>query len=182
MRGRAWCARCRWPDPTGRVAARAGCGGQDTGDVLLGQFSSCAWPGMAWVLLPRYDAPPESAKLAGKVNEYQKLYFHRLGKPQSDDTLVYEAIIPSGAFAGETTEDGRYLVITVSEGTDTRNRVFYRDLSKPRVTGGRYCCATLTRATTSSGMTDRCSIFSISMRRGVEFWRSMSRNPSAPLA
>ncbi|MFO1458935.1 MAG: prolyl oligopeptidase family serine peptidase [Verrucomicrobiota bacterium] len=107
--------------------------GQDTGDVLQWvKFSSCAWArDGSGFFYSRYDAPPESAKLS-KVNEYQKLYFHRLGKPQSDDTLVYERKDhPKWGFAGETTEDGRYLVITVSEGTDTRNRVFYRDLSKP---------------------------------------------------
>jgi len=107
--------------------------GQDTGDVLQWvKFSACAWTrdGRGFYY-SRYDAPPESAKLS-KVNEFQKLYFHRLGTPQSEDLLVYERKDhPKWGFAGETTEDGRYLVITVSEGTDTRNRVFYQDLAAP---------------------------------------------------
>ena len=104
--------------------------GKDTGDVLNWvKFSACAWArDGSGFYYSRYDAPPESAKLS-KVNEFQKLYFHRLGTPQSEDTLVYERRDhPKWGFAGETTDDGRYLVISVSEGTDTKNRLFYRDL------------------------------------------------------
>lgn len=107
--------------------------GKETGDVLKWvKFSSCAWSrdGQGFYY-SRYDEPPESGVLS-KVNEFQKLYFHRLGKPQSEDVLVYERKDhPKWGFAGETTDDGRYLVISVSEGTDTKNRVFYRDLKHP---------------------------------------------------
>ena len=107
--------------------------GKETGDVLNWvKFSGCAWArDGSGFFYSRYDAPPESAKLS-RVNEFQKLYFHRLGQPQSEDTLVYERKDhPKWGFSGDTTEDGRYLVITVTEGTDTRNRVFYKDLESP---------------------------------------------------
>jgi prolyl oligopeptidase len=66
------------------------------------------------------------------VNEFQKLYFHKLGTPQSEDVLTYERKDqPKWGFGGSVTDDGRYLVINVSQGTDTKNRVFYQDLATP---------------------------------------------------
>lgn len=107
--------------------------GQDTGDVLNWvKFSSCAWTtDGAGFFYSRYDAPPEGQSLS-QVNEFQKLYFHRIGTPQSEDVLIYERKDhPNWGFTGATTEDGRYLVIPVTEGTDTRNRVYLKELSRP---------------------------------------------------
>ena len=36
-----------------------------------------------------------------------------------------------GISAAEVTEDGRFLVINVSQGTDPKNRIFYKDLQSP---------------------------------------------------
>ncbi len=78
----------------------------------------------------RYDAPKESEKMT-RVNEFQKLCFHKLGTPQSQDPVVYERQDkPRWGFQGGVTDDGRYLVITASEGTDPKNRVFYQDLAQ----------------------------------------------------
>ncbi len=37
----------------------------------------------------------------------------------------------NGFFGGYVTEDGHYLIIEVSHGTDPKNRIFYKDLTKP---------------------------------------------------
>lgn len=67
-----------------------------------------------------------------EVNYYQKLFFHRLGTPQSTDRVAYERQDQKEwGFSGEVTEDGRYLLIHVSQGTETKNRVFYQDLAMP---------------------------------------------------
>jgi prolyl oligopeptidase len=58
------------------------------------------------------------------------LYFHRLGTPQTQDVLVYDR--PDQKewnFNGQVTDDGEFLIITATEGTDPRNRVLYKDLS-----------------------------------------------------
>jgi prolyl oligopeptidase len=107
--------------------------GQDTGDVLKWvKFSSASWKkDGSGFFYSRYDEPAESAKMT-KVNEFQKLYFHKLGTPQSNDVLTYERKDqPKWGFGGGVTDDGHYLVINVSQGTDTKNRVFYRELSAP---------------------------------------------------
>jgi prolyl oligopeptidase len=106
---------------------------QDTGDVLKWvKFSGIAWAkDGGGIYYSRYDEPTEASKLT-KVNEFQKLYFHKLGTPQSADELVYERKDqPKWGLGGDITEDGRYLIIEVRQGTDVKNRVFYRDLGQP---------------------------------------------------
>jgi prolyl oligopeptidase len=61
-----------------------------------------------------------------------KVYYHRIGTPQAADELVFEdKLNPLRNFYAGTTEDERYVVISVSEGTGSKNALMYRDLSKP---------------------------------------------------
>jgi prolyl oligopeptidase len=79
----------------------------------------------------RYDEPKKEDEMKG-VNYFHKLYYHLLGTRQSEDKLVYERRDQKEwGFQGDVTEDGHYLIIYVSQGTDTRNRIFYRDLTQP---------------------------------------------------
>ena len=79
----------------------------------------------------RYDEPNEQTKLED-VNYYQKLYYHRLGTEQVEDTLIYHRPDQKEwGFDGSVTEDGKYLIISVWQGTDRKNLVFYQDLSQP---------------------------------------------------
>jgi prolyl oligopeptidase len=96
------------------------------------KFSSTAWTrdGKGF-FYSRYDEPKEATKLAD-VNYFQKLYFHKLGTPQSADVLVYDRPDEKEwGFGANTTDDGRYLIITATKGTAHKYRVFYKDLSKP---------------------------------------------------
>ncbi|WP_020652344.1 prolyl oligopeptidase family serine peptidase [Massilia niastensis] len=95
------------------------------------KFSRTAWTkdGKGF-FYSRYDEPKEATKLAD-VNYFQKLYYHRVGTPQSADTLVYDRPDEKEwGFGAETTHDGRYLLITATKGTAHKYRVFYKDLSK----------------------------------------------------
>jgi prolyl oligopeptidase len=96
------------------------------------KFSSASWAkDGSGFFYSRYDEPKVDEKLT-KANYFHKLYFHRLGTPQSSDTLVYQRTDQKEwNFNGAVTDDGRYLVITATEGTDPRNRVLYKDLSQP---------------------------------------------------
>jgi prolyl oligopeptidase len=79
----------------------------------------------------RYDEPKEQSMLRD-ANYYQKLYYHKLGTPQSEDTLIYKRDDQKEwGFSGSVTDDGKYLIIHVSEGTDPKNRVYFKDLTKP---------------------------------------------------
>jgi prolyl oligopeptidase len=78
-----------------------------------------------------YDPPPDAAALKA-VNEYHKLFFHKLGTPQAQDTLVYaRRDAPDWGVDGKVTEDGHYLVVTSNKGTDVRNTVLVQDLREP---------------------------------------------------
>lgn len=104
--------------------------GKDLPDVITwSKFSGAAFDkdGKGFYY-SRYDEPKKGQALA-EQNFYQKLYYHKLGTPQSKDTLVYERKDQkTWGFGGEVTDDGRYLVISVWKGTDRENQVFYRDL------------------------------------------------------
>ncbi|MCX6881286.1 MAG: prolyl oligopeptidase family serine peptidase [Verrucomicrobia bacterium] len=103
---------------------------KDRPDVLTWvKFSSASWSrdGKGF-FYSRYAEPDESTKLQS-VNFFQKLYYHRVGTVQSEDILVYERPDQKEwKFDGEVTEDGRWLVITCTQGTDVKNRVLLADL------------------------------------------------------
>ncbi len=105
-------------------------GGRDREDRLAWvKFSSPAWThdGEGF-FYSRYDAPEAGAEYR-EVNYYQKLYYHRLGTPQSTDELIYERPDQKEwSFGSVVTEDGRYLVIPIRKGSARRNAVFYQVL------------------------------------------------------
>jgi prolyl oligopeptidase len=106
--------------------------GADLPDVLKwSKFSGAAWlKDGSGFFYGRYDAPKEGEAFTG-VNKFQKLYFHKLGTSQDQDTLVYERKDqPDWLFSADVTEDGRFLIVVQNEGTKPENRVFVKDLSK----------------------------------------------------
>jgi prolyl oligopeptidase len=96
------------------------------------KFSGASWQcDNLGFFYSRYDEPNEATKLED-VNYYQKLFYHRLGTPQSEDILVYHRPDrKEWGFSGSVTEDGRYLTIAVWLGTESKNLVFYKDLQDP---------------------------------------------------
>jgi prolyl oligopeptidase len=107
--------------------------GEDLPDCLQWiKFSGASWThDHQGFFYSRYAEPNENTQLED-LNYYQKLYYHRLGTPQSEDVLIYERPDEKEwGFAGSVSEDGRYLIISVWRGTDPKNRVFYKDLLTP---------------------------------------------------
>jgi len=97
-------------------------------DLKWVKFSGASWTrdGKGF-FYSRYDEPKSDA-LKG-TNYFQKVYYHKLGAPQSEDVLVYERPDQKDwLFNGVVTEDGNYLIITVSQGTDVKSRIYYKDL------------------------------------------------------
>ena len=106
-----------------------------TGADLEDHLKWVKFSGIAWTkdgsgfYYSRYDAPADGAALTQK-NEFQKLCFHKIGTPQSGDRVVYERKDhPKWGFGGGVTEDGKFLIIHVSEGTDPKNRIFYQEIT-----------------------------------------------------
>jgi len=106
--------------------------GRDADDHLRWiKFSSASWTkdGKGFYY-GRFPEPKPGEDLKG-TNYHQKLYYHRLGTPQADDELVYERPDhKEWQFHGAVTDDGHYLVITVSKGTDDKYRILYQDLRR----------------------------------------------------
>ena len=102
---------------------------QDLSDHLKWvKFSGVSWTrdGKGF-FYSRYDEPKADALSA--VNYFQKVYYHKLGTPQTEDVLVFERPDQKDwLFGGSVTEDGNYLIVTIYQGTDTKNRVYYKDL------------------------------------------------------
>jgi len=100
-------------------------------DIKWVKFSGASWTkDDKGFFYSRYDEPKEAA--LREANYFQKLYFHRLGTPQSEDKMIYER--PDNkelGFSGAVTDDGQYLIITVWQGTSPRNRLYYKDLTQP---------------------------------------------------
>jgi prolyl oligopeptidase len=107
--------------------------GQDTDDVIKwSKFSGASWnKDGSGFYYGRYPEPKAGEDLR-ESNYFQKLYYHALGTPQSEDKLIYDAPEHKDwMFGSRVTDDGKYLVIDISQGTDDRNRVFYKALDDP---------------------------------------------------
>src|SRR5262245_26072792 len=137
------------PSPDGRLLAyMTSEGGADWQNVHVRDLSSnrdlsdvikwMRFSGFAWTkdskgfFYSRYPEPP-----AGKVLEAalsgQALYYHRVGTTQSEDRLIYERKdLPTWFIGGDVTEDGRYLLVTMAQGSDNKNRLYVADLEKPQ--------------------------------------------------
>ncbi len=110
--------------------------GQTLSDELRWiKFSSFTWaPDGSGFWYSRFPAPADGQTFQS-VNTNQALYFHRIGTPQSDDSLVYATPgRPQLGHDAELTDDGRYLVITTTESTDDRYEISVLDT---RLRGGR---------------------------------------------
>src|SRR6185437_16236194 len=112
-----------------------------TGKQLDDELKWVKFSGASWTLddkgfyYSRFPEPKTGAAFQS-TNENQKLYYHELGKPQSADRLVYETPDhPKWTIGGGVSEDGKYLVISIGDGTTSRKvRIVYQTLGSP--TGG----------------------------------------------
>ena len=104
--------------------------GKDLDDHLKWvKFSDASWSkDNSGFFYAGYDEPKTEEAFKG-TNYHQKLYFHKLNTPQSEDTLIYkDDQQPKYGFWGQVTDDGRYLVIYVRQGTLRQFNILIKDL------------------------------------------------------
>ena len=95
--------------------------------LMWTKFTGTAWRGGGFYY-SRFDEPKKGTDLSA-ANEFQKVYFHKLGDEQTKDVLVFEdKTNPNLYFGAETTEDERFLLITASAGT-SGNAIYYKELT-----------------------------------------------------
>jgi len=96
--------------------------------IMWNKFSGAAWHGDGFYY-SGYDKPAPGEELQAK-NEYQKVFYHKLGDPQEKDALVWEdKEHPLRYVSAGTTEDEKWLFLILSEGT-SGSEVWIRDLAK----------------------------------------------------
>ena len=81
-----------------------------------------------------YDKPKAGEELS-KKNTFQKVYYHKLGDNQADDKLIYEdKENPLRYYGAGVTEDERFVVLTVSQGTGGSS-IYVKDMKSPNNKG-----------------------------------------------
>lgn len=76
-----------------------------------------------------YEKPAPGQELMAR-NEFQKVYYHKLGEPQEKDRLIYEdKEHPLRYFSLGVTEDQKYAILQISAGT-SGNEIYWKDLNE----------------------------------------------------
>lgn len=97
------------------------------------KFTNLAWaPDGSGYYYARFPEPEEGEEFQN-LNYDQKVYFHALGTEQSEDRLVYERPeSPEIGFSPQVSDNGEWLVVTASQGTDERYEIGLKDLTDPQ--------------------------------------------------
>jgi prolyl oligopeptidase len=99
------------------------------------KVSGASWQGDGFYY-SRYPEPEKGKELSTR-NENHQVYFHKVGEPQTQDTLVYEDKANPLRFHGVfTSEDERFAFLNISDRSKGKkgNAVFYRDILKGQKT------------------------------------------------
>ncbi len=94
------------------------------------KFSGISWYKNEGFYYSSYDKP-EGSELSAKTDQH-KLYYHKLGQKQKNDTVIFGATAEQKRryIGGTVTEDNRYLLISGAIST-SGNDLYIKDLSKP---------------------------------------------------
>lgn len=102
--------------------------------IMWAKFTGVSWQGDGFYY-SAYDAPADGKGLSAK-NEFQKVYYHKIGTPQSDDRLEYmNKQHPLRFYQAGVTDDERFICLYESDGEG--NAVYVKDTKKP---GSGYVC------------------------------------------
>ncbi|MBA2685737.1 MAG: S9 family peptidase [Gemmatimonadaceae bacterium] len=107
--------------------------GSDLSDTLKWvKFSGIAWTkDHKGFFYSRFDEPKGGNAMLAK-NTGQKLYYHRVGEPQAKDQLILaRPDHPQWGINATVSDDGEYLIIYISDGTNPNNRIFFIDMLNP---------------------------------------------------
>ncbi|MBW8331911.1 MAG: prolyl oligopeptidase family serine peptidase [Prolixibacteraceae bacterium] len=105
----------------------------ETGELLPDHIDWVKFSGISWYndgfFYSAYDKPEAGSELS-KANEFQKVYYHKLGTEQSADQLIVsDQDNPKLMFGASVTDDKRFLLVSKSKGT-SGNALEIKDLSK----------------------------------------------------
>ena len=93
------------------------------------KFSGLSWYKNEGFFYSSYDKP-DGSELSAKTDQH-KLYYHKLGTPQTMDEVFFGLDTKRRYVFGYVTEDERYLVVTGANST-SGNELYVKDLSDPK--------------------------------------------------
>ncbi|HEV3204875.1 MAG TPA: S9 family peptidase, partial [Gemmataceae bacterium] len=109
----------------------------ESGKVLDDEVKWVKYSGTSWTkdgkgfFYSRYPEPKSGAEFQSLTHNH-KVYYHKVGAPQSEDVLVFHRPDhPDWSFGAQVTEDGRFLIISMHKGTAHKYRIAYKDLTEP---------------------------------------------------
>ncbi|WP_083215663.1 prolyl oligopeptidase family serine peptidase [Rhizorhabdus dicambivorans] len=101
-------------------------------EIKWAKFTAISWAHDGSGIFYSRFSEPRAGEVYQALNENQQVYFHRIGTPQSADRLVYATPDrPKLNHDATVSDDGGWLVIRSSEGTDERYELVLLDLRKP---------------------------------------------------
>lgn len=96
-------------------------------EIKWSKFSGTAWYKDGFYY-GRYDEPMVGEELKQK-NEFQKIFYHKLGTQQSEDKLIWEdKQNPKRLFGAGVSDDEKFMFLSISEGSSTNNILYYKNL------------------------------------------------------
>lgn len=83
------------------------------------KFTGISWKGDEGFYYSGYEKPKDEKTKYSAKTEFHKVYYHKVGTPQSEDKMIYEdKLHPLRYVYAGLTEDERFLILHISEGTD----------------------------------------------------------------
>jgi prolyl oligopeptidase len=102
-----------------------------TGEQLSDELQWVKFSGISWThdhkgfFYCRYNPAEGGAKDSNSLKN-QRVYYHTVGTPQTEDKLIFAVPAqPSWMFGCEVSQDGKYLIISISHSTQRVNRLYY---------------------------------------------------------
>ena len=104
--------------------------GRDTTDeIAWSKFSEASWDGDRGFYYAGYDQPHSGNKTLSVLG-VQKVWFHRLGTPQSEDRLVFASTEHPDRFVGATVSEDDRLVL-LSQGAEGTTQLSWKHRGDP---------------------------------------------------
>lgn len=83
------------------------------------KFTGISWAGDDGFYYSGYDKPKDEKTKFSAKTEYQKIFYHKAGTLQTADVLIYEDRDHPLRYVGaQLTEDNRFLILNIAQGTD----------------------------------------------------------------
>ncbi|MDR0961429.1 MAG: prolyl oligopeptidase family serine peptidase [Mediterranea sp.] len=97
--------------------------------ILWAKFTDASWQGDGFYY-SAYDAPTKGKEFSN-VNENHKIYYHKLGTPQSDDKLTYQNPLYPQRFYSTSVSEDETVMFLYESGAGRGNALYMKDLRKP---------------------------------------------------